>query len=101
LFFMMQRNRAALYFALFCLMWFARTGLSETRAFTVLFPWMDWTLKIRLEYISLPVAAILTLAIIDVLFPKILNNIAIRFYYIISAALIVVYIFTDTVFFEK
>jgi len=98
LFFMLQRNRAALYFALFCLMWFARAGMSNTRAFTVLFPWMDWTWKIRLEYISSPVATILTLAIINVLFPNILNKTAIRAYYIISAALIAVYIFTDTVF---
>ena len=97
LFFMFPKNRAALYFALFCMMWFARTGMSETRAFTVLYPWMDWSLKIRLEYFSLPVAAILTLAIIDVLFPKILNKTVIRIYYAVSAVLIAVYMITDTV----
>ena len=97
LFFMLRKNRAALYFALFCLMWFVRTGMTETRAFTVLYPWIDWTAKIRLEYISSPVAAILTLAIIDVLFPKTLNKTIVWVYYAVSAALVVVYMFIDTV----
>jgi len=97
LFFMMQRNRAALYFALFCLLWFARSGMGETRAFTVLFPWLDWSVKFRIEYLLPPMAAVLTLGIIDVLFPNALNKTVIRIYGVIAAVLIAVNMFADTV----
>ena len=101
LYFMMQRNRAVLYFALFCLMWFLRVGITGTRAFTVLAPWLSWDMKFRIEYFSIPVAAILTLAIIDALFPKVLNKAAIRVLYIISAAFIALYALADTVFISR
>jgi len=101
LFFMMQRNRAALYFALFCLLWFARTGMGETKAFTVLFPWLDWGVKFRIEYLLPPMAAVLTFGIIDVLFPKALNKTVIRIYGVIAAVLIAVNMFADTVFMSQ
>ena len=97
LYFMMGRSRAALCFSLFCLMWFLRVGIIGERSFTVLMPWLDWTTKFRIEYISIPIAAILTLAIIDALFPKILNKIVIRIFYSFAAALIALYMFADTV----
>jgi len=97
LYFMMGRSRAALCFSLFCLMWFLRVGIIGERSFTVLMPWLDWTTKFRIEYISIPIAAILTLAIIDALFPKILNKTVIRIFYSFAAALIALYMFADTV----
>ena len=62
LYFMMGRNPATLYFSLFSLMWFMRVGITGARSFTVLMPWMNWFVKFRLQYIALPVAAILTCA---------------------------------------
>ncbi|MCL2203349.1 MAG: sensor histidine kinase [Defluviitaleaceae bacterium] len=101
LFFMLQRNRATLYFSLFCFTWFLRVSVMEMRPVTVLAPWLGWTLKFRIEYISSPVAAILTLAIINVLFPNILNKTVVRIFYIISAALIMLNMFADTVFMSQ
>jgi len=98
LFFMLGQNRATLYCALFCLMWFMRIGVTGGRVFTVLLPWLDWHAKFRIEYISIPVAAILTLAIVDVLFPKVLHKIVLRAVYIVSAGFILLYLFANTVF---
>ena len=98
LFFMLRQNRALLYFALFCLMWFMRTGVTDGRIFTVLFPWMDWFIKFRIEYIAIPVSAVLTLAIIDSLFPKILQKTVLRILYIFSAVYLLLFLFAGTVF---
>ncbi|MCL2420943.1 MAG: hypothetical protein FWD03_03720, partial [Defluviitaleaceae bacterium] len=98
MYFMLQRNRAALYFSLFCLMWLLRMGTTGVWAFSVLMPWMDWSVKFRINYIAIPAAAILSLAIIDVLFPKTLHKIVLRINYIFSAVFIALYLFADTVF---
>ncbi|MCL2221751.1 MAG: sensor histidine kinase [Oscillospiraceae bacterium] len=101
LFFMLQKNRGTLYFSLFCFIWFLRVSVMEMRPVTVLAPWLDWTVKFRIEYISSPAAAILTLAIINILFPNVLNKTVVRIFYIISAALIALNMFADTVFMSQ
>ena len=101
LYFVVQQNRAALYFSLFCLMWLLRIGTTGVWAFSVLLPWLSWAVKFRIQYIALPVAAILTFAIIAALFPKILCKTVIRILYLISAAFIVLYTLTDTVFMSQ
>jgi len=97
LFFMMYKNPAALYFSLFCLTWVMRMGVTGVWPFTVLMPWMDWAVKFRIQYIAMPVAGMLTIAIINSLFPKMLHKAAFRIVCGLSWLLIAVYVFADTV----
>jgi len=96
LYFMLRRNRSALYFSLFCLMWVFRAG-GGRQALALLVPWTDWAMRFRVQYFAIPVAAILTFLIINELFPKTLNKTVMRIIYIISGALIALYMFADTV----
>jgi len=66
LFFTHRRNYANLFFAVFCFVWFMRMGVVGGRLFTVIIPWLDWVWKFRIEYIAIPLSAILTLAIADI-----------------------------------
>ena len=91
-------NKGNLYFALFCLMWFLRSGVTGTRIFTSLFPQLPWELKFRIEYLSLPVTAVLLLSLLDILFPRIIHR---QFRYVLygaSAAITVIFLFSDTLF---
>ena len=95
LLFFMWGNRGTFYSGLFCLVWFLRTGLVDGRIFTVLLPWMDWYTKIRIEYISIPASAALIVAIINKIFPGVLQKPFLKIVYIFSGITIVVYIFAD------
>jgi len=91
-------NKGNLYFALFCLMWFLRAGVTGTRIFTSLFPQLSWELKFRIEYLSIPITAVLLLSILEILFPFILHR---QFRYVLygaSAAITVIFLFSDTLF---
>lgn len=98
LFLLLRSYRANLYFALFCLMWFLRTGVTGAKVFTDLFPWMSWAAKFRIEYLAFPVTAVLLVALLDALFPKILHK---WFRYAlcgVSAVIAAIFLFADTVF---
>ena|GEM_PF-2096980 len=97
IYYMLRGNRGTLYAALFCLAWFFRIGATGGRVFTVLLPWLGWEPRFRLEYFGIPIAAVLTFAIIDTLFPKMLNKTVLRMTYIFSAAVLVFYAVGDTV----
>jgi len=96
LFFTQSYNRAALYFSLVCLVWFARVGTTGSKVFAVLFPQMDWFVRIRIEYLAIPVSAVLTLAIVNALFPKVLHKPALYVMYGVSAIFSALFIFMDT-----
>jgi signal transduction histidine kinase len=98
LFFLLRGYRPNLYFALFCLMWFLRSGVTGTRAFAALVPWLSGPASLRMEYIAMPVAAILTLAIIGELFPGVLQKIFLRIMYGLSAAFVCLFLFLDTLY---
>ncbi|MCL2802304.1 MAG: winged helix-turn-helix domain-containing protein [Treponema sp.] len=89
MYFFMSSYRPSLYFALFCLMWFLRSGITDLRIFASLLPWLSGYLSMRIEYISLPAAAILSIAIIRYLFPGVLHNIFCRIQNIVSVILAV------------
>jgi len=89
-------NRAALYFALFCIVWFMRVGTTGIKVFAVLFPQLDWFARLRIEYLAIPATAVLTLAIINVLFPKVLHKPVLYVLYGVSAVLAAVFTFLDT-----
>jgi hypothetical protein len=93
--------RANLYFALFCLVWFFRTGITGPRVLGGLFPELPWEAMFRIEYIAIPAAAILLLLLIRELFPGVLQKWFIRLLAIISAVFIALYMFADTVFMSR
>ncbi|MCL2457213.1 MAG: 7TM-DISM domain-containing protein, partial [Defluviitaleaceae bacterium] len=96
LFFTHVQNRAALYFSLFCLVWFVRIGVTGNKIFSVLFPQMDWFVRLHIEYLSLPASAVLTLAIINSLFPKILHKAALYIFCGISAVFAFLFLAMET-----
>ena len=58
--FMLQRSyRANLYFALFSLVLFIRTGVTGMKILTLVFPQMPWYFTFRMEYLSLPLGCLL------------------------------------------
>ena len=101
LYFMLRINRAPLYFSLFCLMWFLRIGVGYNKLFTDLWPWLGWYAKFRIEYIAVPVTAILILALINTLFPGVLHKTAMRILHTFSAVFIVLFLFADTIFMSQ
>ncbi len=61
--------RSNLYFALLCLAWGLRTGVTGIKLLGAWFPGLPWEVLFRLEYLTGPVGAILTLLIIRRVFP--------------------------------
>ena len=96
LFFLWRGYPPALYFALFCLFWFIRVGVTGSKLFAVLFPWMDGAVMLRLEYIALPVAAVLVSAVIRELFPDVLQKSFIIILTVLSAGWVVFFMVAPT-----
>jgi len=98
LFVLMQGYRPNLYFALFCLMWFLRTGVtSSARVFAVLLPWLPGIPSMRIEYIAMPVTAILLLTLIRELFPGLLHKIFYRWVTVVSAVFAAAFLFGNAI----
>jgi len=98
LFLILRTFRANLLFALSCLMWFLRSGVTWTKVFSVILPSMSWFVKFRIEYLSFPVTAILFVGLVHTLFPGVLQK---WFLYAMAAAMSVfsaIFLFADTVF---
>jgi signal transduction histidine kinase len=95
---LLRRYRANLCFALLCLTWFLRSGVTSYKIFGVIFPWLGWTAKFRIEYLTLPVTAALVVALFVSLFPGILQQWFRYAVYGASAAAAGVFLFADTLF---
>ena len=98
LFVLLPGYRANLYFALFCLLWFFRTGVTGEKIFTDIFPWLPWEIKFRIEYLTLPLMALLFISLLDTLFPLILHKTFRYALYAVSAVVVGLFLFTDTLF---
>ena len=98
LFVLLPNYKGNLYFALFCFMWLFRTGVTGPKIFSDLMPWLSWFVKFRIEYLAIPVTAVLLIALLHVLFPKILHKIFRYCLNTVSAVFIVVFMFADTIF---
>jgi len=96
LFFHLKNYRSNLYFALLCLIWFLRTGVtSSARAFAVLVPWLPGVPSMRIEFVAMPIAAILILAIIRDLFPGILHRHILPGIKAVSTVFAIIILFAD------
>lgn len=71
LFFIRRGYRPSLYGALFCLVWFFRSGVIGPKVFSSFFPNLSWYIKFRVEYLSLPLAAALVVLAWNEFFPHI------------------------------
>jgi signal transduction histidine kinase len=101
LFFMLNMQRVNLFFALFCLVWAARlwvTASGQLSPGTGTFFGLSWYAEFRIEYISIPVAAALMVAIINSLFPGILHRLFRYIIYAASAAIVVRFAFAQPTF---
>ena len=98
LFILLRSFRGNLYFALFCLMWFLRGGVTGVRIFSDIFPWLSWEIKFRIEYLAFPVTAFLCISLLNVLFPRILNKCFCYAMYAVSVLFAVTFLFADSLF---
>ncbi|MDR2166690.1 MAG: sensor histidine kinase [Clostridiales bacterium] len=101
LYFLLNRQKANLYFALFCLAWCIRVGVMrplDPGPFNFLFPQLSWEMGFRMEYIfTLPAQSILLVLIINILFPGVLQRFFRRLVYIVASLAALSFIFLDTI----
>lgn len=71
LFIIRRTYKANLIFALLCFMWMLRSGITGAKVFYLLIPSLPWELAFRLEYLTIPAAAILLILLIRNLFIEI------------------------------
>jgi len=98
LYLLLNRYRANLYFALFCFMWFLRSGVTGGRIFSSLIPWLSWVVKFRIEYMAFPVTAVLLVSLLNILFPRVFQKGFLYALYGVSAVFAGLFLFTDTLF---
>lgn len=88
--------RANLYFALFCLAWFFRTGVEGAKIFQSWFPDIPWIVAFRIEYVAMPAACILIILMIYELFPGIIQNMVIKILTVLFGIFALIFIFADS-----
>lgn len=98
-----NQSKPILYFALFCVVWGYRIVASGIYALHSLFPNMPWEISLRLEYISMFLAALFFNKYVYHLYKKDYNKIFERIFSISFLILIIIatffppYIFTQTI----
>lgn len=74
LFMMLHTYRTNLFFALFCLVWFMRTGVTGTKPIMSVFPDLSWYLTFRMEYMAILLACLLLSLALDAMFIGLLQR---------------------------
>ncbi|EEG72903.1 sensor histidine kinase [[Clostridium] hylemonae] len=74
LYLMMRNYKPNLLFALFCLTWFVRTGVTGQRLLDVILPKLPWVVLFRLEYLTMPLSGILLVWLLYLIFPGVLQK---------------------------
>ena len=97
LYYMLIRNKGILYCAVFCLVWFLRMAATTPRALAPLAPWLSVEWLFRIEYFTVPLAAIVAIAIFTTLFPKMLPKGFLYPVYALASGIFVFYLFGDTI----
>lgn len=92
IYFIRKRNdRITLYYSLFCLSWAIRAMFSDLYPVTGLLPDINWTLLVRIEYLTLFLIMIFSVLFINQLFKEISNS---MFKYIIITINLLFILFT-------
>ena len=97
LYYMLIKNKGILYCAAFCLVWCLRMASTTPRVLAPLAPWLGVEWIFRIEYFTVPLAAIFAIAILSTLFPKILPKYFLYPSYAITWGLFVFYLFGNTI----
>ena len=63
-----------IYFAIFCLIWFFRLGTIGSYVLSDIFPNISWVMQYRLELLAIPISAWTITAILNTLFPSMLQK---------------------------
>ena len=94
-YFLQRDYTVSLYFALLSLTLFLFTGVVGPNMFLAVFPWFDWQMKFRLEYIAISMVMGLNIAVINEIIPWLFHKFFCRVFYMISAIFILVFFFMD------
>jgi len=94
--YLLQRDYIAnLYFALFSLILFLREGFIEPSMFSAAFPWLDWYMEFRIEYVGIPIMAWLLAAMANEVLPGYLPKYFRVVVYAVSSVFALVFLFAD------
>lgn len=88
--------KSNLVFALLCLVWAVRTGVTGSKMLYEVFPMLPWEAAFRLEYLSLPVGCILVVLLVQDQFPRIMQKWPRRAALAASGAFALSFVFADT-----
>lgn len=87
-----------LIFSLLCLTWMLRSGVTGVKVFYALVPSLPWQLAFRVEYLSLPIAAILLVLLAREVFPDVPQKWFVRVVTVVSAGFSVLCLAVNSVF---
>lgn len=88
--------KSNLLFALLCLVWAVRTGVTGSKMLYDVFPMLPWDAAFRLEYLSLPVGCILVVLLVQDQFPRVMQTWPRRVALAASGAFAFSFVFADT-----
>ncbi len=93
------RDKATLYFSLFCMVYSYRPVGSGLYALHTVFPYIDWNVTVRLEYISLFISIFLFIQYVSRLYPRDFNKSVMKLISSVCLAVSIIPLFTPAVFF--
>ncbi|MBF0237669.1 MAG: Hpt domain-containing protein, partial [SAR324 cluster bacterium] len=96
LFFLRPKDRSALYFGIFCLFFALRTLVVGERLFQMAFPWIDWEVGRKIEYISFYMGAPILSLFTYELFPEEFNHRIHRAFLVLAVPFILCVILTPS-----
>lgn len=96
LFLLFRSYRPNLWFALFCLVWMVRCGLTGGKPFWILFPGLNWELTYRLGCVSIALTGLLILLFFHAQFPGLVQKRVLQGLLAGYAGFILYYLIADT-----
>ena len=100
--FMLQRSyKANIFFAIFSLVLFVRTGVTGMKILMLVFPRMSWYFSFRVEYLSLPLGCLLIVLALAGMFKRLLPKPVIISSIIVNSIESVLIVFIPTVLMTK
>ena len=100
--FMLQRSyKANIFFAVFSLVLFMRTGVTGMKILMLVFPRMSWYFSFRVEYLSLPLGCLLIVLALAGMFKRLLPKPVIIASIIVNSIESVLIVFIPTVLMTK
>ncbi len=80
LFFLFQKHKAHLYFAILSLTWGLRLGVTGIKVFGEWFTFFSWEFMFRIEYMTVPITSAMLLLVAKEIFPNALPKLYLNLY---------------------